>query len=118
MLNKTIVTTQIIRQLDLDESVDSALQSWWHNIRDTGGMRLTDAGLQVFTSQGQFASYEFDINVSPLTPALLLALDRYMTCPYHVKKSRNHSVLTMFGEREAITASLYGNVKKFVDNLV
>jgi hypothetical protein len=117
--NKESITQRVLDQLgpaaDLD--LETALQRWWVNLRATGGLRLTDLGREVFSSIAGYESFEFETSADILTGRNLVALDRKMSEPYHLQKNRKTAVLTMFGSREAMMASLYGDIQRFIDNL-
>lgn len=116
MLNKHAYTHQLLTQLTLTTDVDTALRTWWANIRESGGLRLTEAGYLVFDSL-DIERWEFE--VAPRTfvvPSNLLILDKKLTCPYYIKLGRK-SQLIMFGSREATTLALYGDIEKFINNL-
>ena len=119
MANKALITQEVLNQLkptaDLDHGI--AMQRWWVNLRETGGLRLTDLGREVFSSVVGYESFEFETSAEILTGRNLVSLDRKMSAPYHLQKNRKTAVLTMFGSREAMMASLYGDIQKFIDNL-
>jgi hypothetical protein len=48
--DKKKLTETLIKQLDpeLGITVDHAYNTWWHNLRNSGGMRLTTSGYHAF----------------------------------------------------------------------
>ena len=48
MLNKLALTQELITRYPDAPSLDEAMVTWWQNIRDDGGMRLTYEGFYVF----------------------------------------------------------------------
>ena len=117
MLNKLAVTQELITHYPDAPTVEEAMRSWWQNIRDDGGLRLTDVGYFVFENNLELDSYTFELPERFLTAANLLALDRHMTCPYYLVHNRKHNRLVMFGSREAMMATLDGDIKKFIASL-
>lgn len=107
---------QLLQALDEDHTSDRDTE-WWWDPRPTNGLRLTDIGFQVCVAVARLPHWQFDVQDSVLTPKNLLALDRFMTCPYYLRKQRRQHSLILFGDQESMMASLYGDVQKFIDNL-
>lgn len=116
MSNRSALTQTIIDQLPIDQqlSLDVAIRSWWMNLRNTGGMRLTSAGYKVFNDL-DLEQYSFDIPL--LLPKHLIALDQNLSCPYYIKGGKK-PLLILFGSRESIMMALYGDINRFVDMLL
>jgi hypothetical protein len=117
---KLNLTKQILAKLDKPFAEEIALATWWTNIRDTGGMGLTEHGYNLFTQQLDIKSYEWDIEAnSVLGNRIVLALDRKMEFPYYIKRARSKKTkgkLYLFGERDAVLINLCGSLEKFVEN--
>jgi hypothetical protein len=99
-------------------NLDSALPSWWFNIRRTGGMRLTAIGYMAFVNQLDLEHYSYDI-ADPLifNQRLMLKLDRRMQMPYYIHAVKGiPKKIVFFGSREAVMVNLYGNLEQFLDN--
>jgi hypothetical protein len=47
------------------------MRSWWQNIREDGGLRLTYEGFYVFENLLELSSYTFDLPEKLLTPKQL-----------------------------------------------
>jgi hypothetical protein len=103
-----------VNQLGLDVDLDYAMAAWWWDARPGNGLRLTDAG---FTALQRLPHWQFDIADSVLTPRNLLALDRFMTCAYFLRRHRRQHTLILFGDRESMMANLYGDVERFIASL-
>ena len=117
MLNKTLVTKQLLDQLATETrpSLDQALKDWWINIRDNGGMRLSEAGYLVF-DKFDLDRYEHRLDNFIINASFLIVLDKKLSCPYYLqlgKKAR----LVMFGSREAMMLKLYGDIERYLDML-
>ena len=117
MLNKLALTRELITRYPDAPALDEAMVTWWKNIRDDGGLRLTYEGFYVFENLLELDSYSFDLPEKLLTPKNLLAMDRHMTCPYYMVNNRKLNKLVMFGSREAMMAVLHGNMQQFINSL-
>lgn len=120
MFNKLHITQQVLAGLPRSEqmlfTVDKALQAWWINFRDGGGMRLTDAGYHALCTC-DFATYTFEVPAGlPGKPGQLLTLDRKLDCPYFIKTGRKPQII-LFGSRQAVMAAMYGDIEKFLNYL-
>lgn len=119
MLNKTLVTQQLIDKMagDLRVTFDQAMKEWWVNIREDGGMRLTELGYIAFNVM-DLERWEYDLAPhKPLRPSLYLALDQKLTCPYYIN-SRRIPKLILFGSKEAMMLHLYGNIDQYIEMLL
>ena len=116
-VDRLTLTQRLIQELDLAFDPGTVLTEWWWDTRSGGGLRLTDAGFKTFVTVIDLKHYQFDIVDLALTPRNLLALDRFMTCPYYLKRQRRRHSLILFGDRESIMASLYGDVERFIESL-
>jgi len=118
--DKHLLTQQLIELLPESGRVpvDTALPSWWFNIRRTGGMRLTGIGYDVLSRRLDLEHYEYAIT-DPLTfnKRLMLKLDRKMQMPYYISATKGiPKKIVFFGSREAVMVNLYGNLEQFLDN--
>jgi hypothetical protein len=117
MLNKLVLTQELITRYPDAPTLDEAMRTWWQNIRDDGGLRLTYEGFYVFENLLELSSYSFELPEKLLTPKNLLTLDRHMTCPYYMVNNRKLNKLVMFGSKEAMMAVLHGNMQQFINSL-
>ena len=117
MLNKLTLTRELITRYPDAPPLDEAMRSWWQNIQEDGGLRLTYEGFYVFENLLELSSYSFELPEKLLTPKNLLALDRNMTCPYYMVNNRKLNKLVMFGSREAMMAVLHGDMQRFITSL-
>ena len=120
MRDKRQLTEQLIQLLPDDQriTVESAIGTWWFNLRKNGGMRLTTAGYQTFRINLQLENYQYEID-DPLTfnQRLILKLDRRMQMPYYIHAVKGiPKKIVFFGSREAMLARLYGDLDKFLSN--
>jgi hypothetical protein len=117
MLNKLILTQELITRYPDAPLLDEAMVTWWQNIRDDGGLRLTSQGFYVFENLLELESYSFELPEKLLTPNNLIALDRHMASPYYIVNNRKFNKLVMFGSREALMATLHGDMQRFIKSL-
>jgi hypothetical protein len=113
-VDRLAVTELFLQQLKSDIDLDAAMEAWWWDSRPGSGLRLSDIG---FAAVMMLPHWQFDIPDSILTPRNLLALDRFMTCAYFLRRHRRQHCLILFGDRESMMANLYGDVERFIVSL-
>ena len=116
MANKNELTQTLVELLpdSLSVTTEKALKTWYYNIRSSGGLRLTDNGykaLQFLEIESWIVPIEIKKN---LNKKGLLTLDRKLTFPYYIDLKNKQIV--MFSSKEAMLATLYGDLQKFLDN--
>ena len=114
---KAEITRRVLDLLPEQDRVpfEVAMNTWWRNLRNKGGLSLTDLGLRVFKEQAELECHEFVIpRDQPISQGSLLRLDRGQQWPYHLDKKRR---ITFFGSREAMMMALYGNFSNYVHRL-
>jgi len=118
--DKRRLTTELVSQLPehLAVSVDTAMKTWWFNLRKNGGMRLTGPGYQTLIKDLNLEHYEYTIADPMLfNQQTILDLDRKMQMPYYISATKGiPKKIVFFGSREAVMVNLYGNLKQFLDN--
>ena len=117
MINKITLTAELIHHYPDAPPLEEAMSTWWLNRREDGGLRLTDVGYMVFDRNLELDSYTFELPEKFLTARNLLALDRHMTCPYYMVNNRKHNKIVMFGSKEAMMATLHGDIQRFINSL-
>lgn len=120
MRDKHKITTELVMLLPESESisVNTAMRTWWFNIRKNGGMRLTGPGFSAFTKELDLEHYEYVI-ADPMrfNQQIILDLDRKMQMPYYISTTKGiPKKIVFFGSREAVMINLYGNLQQFLDN--
>ena len=94
--------------------------TWWANIREDGGMGLTEDGFILFIDQLKLKHYDWELPAqSILGNRIVLAMDRKMEFPYYIKRPRGKKMkgmIYLFGERDAVMLNLCGSLSKFVEN--
>ena len=120
MRDKRKLTEELIALLPDQQRVnlESALPSWWFNLRRNGGMRLTSTGYQTLAEDLELEHYSYNID-DPHTfnKQLILKLDRKMQMPYYIHAVKGiPKKIIFFGGKEAVMVNLYGNLEQFLDN--
>jgi hypothetical protein len=116
--DKRKLTQSLIKHLPHNENctVDDLYSLWWHNLRNNGGMRLTTVGYEVFCNDLKIECWSFPIESHELNTRLVMALDRKLQNPYYIRFNKKKSLeIVFFDSKEAVLASLYGNIKRFID---
>ena len=119
MRDKVELTRQLVEKLPpASWTVDQARITWWHNFRDSGGMRLTKSGYDAFVDELDIEYYEFSIpSTAKFTYSTILALDRRLQTPYYLVRDKDKFVkIVFFGSKEAVLVNLYGDIEKFLNN--
>ena len=110
------------------QSIEQAMITWWANIRRDGGMRLTHHGYEIMHGILKIESWALDLSATwadsnlfqaRVTKKTILDLDRKLEWPYYLdfnarKKSRR---IVFFGSREAMMATMYGDLERWLDSL-
>jgi hypothetical protein len=118
--DKKKLTQELVELLPKEQRISpaSAFNTWWYNLRSTGGLRLTTLGYITFVDYLDLTQYEFRIDdTHEFNLRTVIALDRQLELPYYIviKKGIPLSVI-FFGSKEAMLVNLYGNLQKFLDN--
>jgi hypothetical protein len=108
--------------LEYQQSVESAMKTWWVNIRRGGGMRLTDTGYEMMHDVLKLESWELDLadhDQHIFTKRLILDLDRKLQWPYYIEVSikKKRRRIVFFGSKEAMMATMYGDLEKWLASL-
>ena len=117
MARRAEITRRVLEVIPVEHQIpfETAMLSWWQNLRTEGGLRLTDAGLAAFRDHADLECYTHELPTKqPLTKLMLLKLDRSITMPYYIGPRRT---IVFFGSREAMMAALYGDLAKYIQNL-
>ena len=124
MLNRKLKMIQHLMPqvpMEYQQSIESAMQTWWVNIRQDGGMRLTDLGYEIMHDVLKLESWELDLADQErqiFTKRLILDLDRKLEWPYYIEVSmkRKRRRIVFFSSREAMMATMYGDLAKWIQN--
>lgn len=116
---KTEITQALLDSLPEGHGItmDWALTHWWANIRSSGGLRLSDLGYQSI-SMLELKRYSVDLNPETFDRRVILELDRKLQAPYYIEfAKRIPKKLIMFSSREAMMATLYGDVVAWLGSI-
>ena len=101
--NKTVNETTVKEYLPL----------WWQNTRskNTGGLRLTDAGYDFIKINLELETYHIPFPPDfKMTTNVIIWLDNFINCPYYIEK---HGI-TVTNEKKAMELHLFsGDVRKY-----
>jgi hypothetical protein len=108
--------------MEYQQSTDSAMKTWWVNIRRGGGMRLTDLGYEMLHDVLRIESWVLDLADRErviFTKRLVLDLDRKLEWPYYidVNVKRKRRRIVFFGSREAMMANMYGDLERWLNSI-
>jgi hypothetical protein len=117
-MTKHKLTKRLVELLPEDHrlSIEEAMILWYTNIRNNGGFRLTQNGLQAMKILGlESWSVELDDIKITMDKTMLLALDRKLTYPYFIDYKKKEIVF--YSSKEATMATMYGSIKNWLDNM-
>lgn len=96
-----------------DSELDQYKKLWWYNFRakNTGGLRLTDEGLNFISTHAEIKTYKVDFPKDfSITPQVLVWLDNFIDSPYYITKK----YMIVLKERAAFELYLFsGDIQKF-----
>lgn len=121
MRDKVAITQRLVDMLPANAwTVNQARITWWYNIRDNGGMRLTKHGFDTFVDELDLEYYEYTIpEPEKFSQRMVLALDRQLQMPYYMMREKAlYRKIYFFGSREAVLANLYGDLNKFLNHYI
>jgi len=93
---------------EVTDHIDTFKVEFWLNVREDGGLRLTEFGSTFLTTFLDIQSYQVKIPTSVImNPRNILILDKWMRCPYYFNKKKH--LLVLYGEHQASEMMLYGD---------
>lgn len=115
MKNKDVYTQIFLKAAEdtvSNDIIKSKKSVWWWNNRnkDTGGLRLTEEGIQYITDFAKIKTYsvKFPKEIS-ITPQILIWLDNFIESPYYITKKD----ITVITEKAAFELYLFsGDIRK------
>ena len=123
---KTIINAVLLLlPTDEIEMLDSAMKTWWTNIRRTeglgltGGLGLTEHGDNMF-QLAQLESYDFEIMSDPKIGLLFMSImiNRELTCPHFMYYENKKRYIRIYDSRIAMIIALEGSVNDYLSKLV
>ena len=120
MRNKQKLTQAFVNQLPEQKRIDVNLAkvTWWMNVKNDGGLRLTGPGFKILAEDLDLKFYEYRIPDPMLfSMRVVLELDRKLKDPYYINVKKGYPVnIIFFGSQEAMLINLYGSLEKFLEN--
>jgi hypothetical protein len=107
---------EIIHSEYTDDDLARATKTWWVNIRDRGGLGLTETGYEAFL-KAEIENYTFLLEKTPSLILYALELNKKIPCPYHVRYIKRERYITVYDTRVAVMIQLHGNVKDYLNTL-
>ena len=115
-MNKETYTKVFLKQADIaisDVTMKEYMSKLWQNtrVKDQGGLRLTDAGIEFLKNKLELAPYEIPFPKDfELTTNTIIWLDQFIDCPYWLCKYS----IEVTDEKKALELHLFsGDVKKY-----
>lgn len=105
---------------DQRESIDHAMITWWANIRPEGGLRLTRHGYDIMHDVLKLESWELDLTDHlRIDKRVILDLDHKLEWPYYLDFNvrKKHRRIVFFSSREAMMATMYGDLQKWLASI-
>jgi hypothetical protein len=99
--------------------IDTAMVTWWRNIRSTGGFGLTSTGAKAF-EQAEFEYQEFDAGarLGASHSILALKLDKYMPATYYLHIINNRQKIRVYDSRVSMMIVLCdSDVNAYLESL-
>lgn len=113
--NKREITKRLLELIPdtsgVSQSLDQALNTWYMNIRESGGLRLTSIGYTILKTL-DIESWCLDIDPKKFNKRTTLDLDNKLQYPYYIDTKNKQ--LIFFSSREAMLANLYGDLEAFL----
>lgn len=85
---------------------------WWWNVRgkSSGGLRLTDDGLNFIQEEANIKTYKIDFPKDfAITPQILIWLDKFIDSPFYITKKS----IVVLKEKSAFELYLFsGDIRK------
>lgn len=107
---------------EYQHSVDDAMKSWWVNIRRGGGMRLTELGYKMLKDVLKLECWTLDLSDQErliFSKRLILDLDSKLEWPYYIEVSIKKKIrqIVFFNSREAMMATIYGDLERWLASI-
>lgn len=121
---KRRITKAILEQIPGQIDLEMAMKTWWLDIRNEGGLRLSDAGDQAF-KVADIESFEFPFRLKKITDTeaiysyqtLMLDLSLKVPCPYYIGRHKpNEPFIKIYDSKIAMMINLYGDIYEYLRN--
>lgn len=100
-------------------TTDQASVTWFFNIRDNGGLRLTPEGYRILTNVLDLENWRWTFpEPKKFNKKILLEMDRKISFPFFIERKPSAGIgVVFFSSREASMVTLYGDLEKWLANL-
>jgi hypothetical protein len=112
---KDTYTEVFLKAVNKDVDKDTIKQfrsAWWWNVRgkSSGGLRLTDEGLNFIQDDAKIKTYKIDFPKDfAITPQILIWLDQFIDSPFYITKKS----IIVLKEKAAFELYLFsGDIRK------
>ena len=122
---KRRITKAILEQSsESNINLDSAMKTFWLDIRNEGGLRLTDMGNSFF-ARVDIESFEFPFRLQKITDKepiysyqnLMLDLSLKVPCPYYIGRHKpSEPYIKIYDSKIAMMINLYGDIYEYLRN--
>lgn len=118
----TAVLEHIPEHLKQAQTVEEAMSKWWLNIRNEGGLRLTELGDMMFRlAEIEYFDYEIihpnehkSSRHSKSWLNVVLELNNKMPCPYFIHQKNGKANIRIYDSKVAVLISLHGNLFSYI----
>jgi len=119
---KRRITKAILEQIPNNIDLDKAMKTWWLDIRNEGGLRLSDVGDTCF-KQADIESFEFPFRLQRITDKepiysyqnLMLDLSLKISCPYFIGRHKpSEPYIKIYDSKIAMMINLYGDIYEYL----
>jgi hypothetical protein len=118
--NKSTIVNTILQLLpeDQTESPETAMKTWWTNIRLTGGLGLTEHGDAMFRL-AEIECHDFEIQRNPDIGILFtsLMLNRELECPHFSYYTKYKRYIRIYDSRIAMLIALTGDIYLYLSRV-
>lgn len=122
---KRKITKAILAQIpDSHIDLNMAMKAFWLDIRNEGGLRLSDSGEKAF-KVADIESFEFPFRLKRITDKdaiysyqnLMLDLSQKLPCPYYIGRHKpNEPFIKIYDSKIAMMVNLYGDIYEYLRN--
>jgi hypothetical protein len=121
---KRRITKAVLEQIPGDIELTMAMKSWWLDIRNEGGLRLSDVGNKAFAI-ADIENFEFPFRLKKSTDTesvysyqnLMLDLSQKIPCPYYIGRHKpSEPFIRIYDSKIAVMINLYGDIYEYLRN--